>query len=130
MTKIVAPRLLAADGLIIGTPSYFDLPTGLLKVFMDRSNAILAELTEKKLPYGLVVVGQSNMESLSFATQALERFCGICGMECVPDGHVKAIARDVADVQRNESNMKAARRLGLSLSRKVLRRINPTEDTR
>lgn len=122
MTKVVVPKLMTSDAVIFGTPSYFDLPTGLLKVFMDRTNLILGELTKKQMLCGTIVVGQSTIESLTAAAQAVDRYCSICGMRSVDNACVKVLARDIGDVQKDPEALHAARALGRSMARALLAR--------
>lgn len=116
MGRLVVPKLMDADALIIGTPSYFDLPTALVKNFMDRTNMILGRLTEKALPCGIVVVGQSDMESLNTACEAVRRYCRICEMQEVEHSPVAAVARDCGDVRGDSDAVGKARELADSVA--------------
>ena len=43
----VYPKLLTADVIVLATPSYFEMPSGLLKNFLDRTVAIWPRLEKK-----------------------------------------------------------------------------------
>lgn len=115
MQAYVIPQMLSCDAIILGSPSYFDLPTAQMKRFMDRSNMILGQVIKRALRYGLVVVGQSDKASLDATCRALRRYCRIFGMKEVAGSPVKAIARNEGDVSRNYSTLEAAERLAHSL---------------
>ncbi|MFX0202779.1 MAG: flavodoxin family protein [Candidatus Hodarchaeota archaeon] len=115
MTNVIVPKILKADALVIGTPSYFDLPSGFLKLFMDRSNMILNTLCEKALPYRIIIVGQSDMTSLNAVGEAVKRYCAICGMRLVEDCTLQVIARDIGDVEKDKGALAKARNIGLKL---------------
>lgn len=111
----VIPQLLTCDAIVLGSPSYFGLPTAQMKRFMDRSNMVLSQVTKRGLRYGLVVVGQSEKASLDATCRALRRYCKILGMREVAGSPVRAIARDEGDVRNDKSALEAAERLARSL---------------
>jgi len=45
----IYPKILAADALALGTPVYFEMLSGLLKNFMDRTCPIWTKLAGKKV---------------------------------------------------------------------------------
>jgi len=47
--NVIYPKLLEADCLVFGTPAYFELVSGILKNFMDRTCAIWLRLQGKSL---------------------------------------------------------------------------------
>lgn len=116
MQKIVMPELLSSDALVLGTPSYFDLPSAQMKRFMDRTNMILTKLTEMKLPVGIVVVGQSEIVSLEAACEAVRNYCRICEMKEAQRSPVFAIARDIGDASKSADAINAAKELGRELT--------------
>jgi multimeric flavodoxin WrbA len=115
MQKFVLPELLLADVLVIGSPAYFDLPTGQLKRFMDRSNAALSRIQKRHCKYGIVVVGQSEPESLNTTFKAIKNYCRICGMKAAVKKPICIIARDEGDVEKNEMAKKSIRTLANQL---------------
>ena len=115
MQSIVIPQLLTSNAIVLGTPSYFDLPTAQIKRFMDRSNMVLNKLSNLRLRYGLVVVGQSEKKSLDATCRALRRYSRICCMKEVQGSPVRVIARNEGDVHTDEAAIAAAIRLARSL---------------
>ncbi len=102
MSEIIYDKILMADSLVLGSPSYFDMPTGLMKSFMDRTNAILTKLIEKEYTYGIVVVGQSEISSLESTCESIRKYCSICEMKEIGQP-LQVIARDVGDAQKKEN---------------------------
>jgi multimeric flavodoxin WrbA len=115
MQRRVVPLLLAADAIILGSPSYFDMPSAQIKRFMDRSNMVLNRITKKGMACALVVVGQSEMASLNAACRALRRYTKICGMKEVRGSPVRVIARDEGDVRASKSAIDEAKGLANGL---------------
>ncbi|MCL0058670.1 flavodoxin family protein [Dehalococcoidia bacterium] len=116
MQKMVVPELLSSNALVLGTPSYFDLPTAQMKRFMDRTNMILTKLTKRKLPVGIIIVGQSEIASLEAACEAVRHYCGICEMNEVKRSPVFVIARDIGDASRNTDAINAVKELGREIA--------------
>jgi len=116
MQKTVIPELLSTDALILGTPSYFDLPSAQLKRFMDRTNMILSKLTNKSLALGIVVTGQSEIPSLKATCEAVRNYCRICHMKESRKSPILVIARDVGDASKNLEAIKSVKALGRNLA--------------
>jgi len=111
----VIPAMLQADAIVLGTPSYFDLPTGLMKVFMDRTNMAMTSIAARRLLFATVIVGQSEPASLSAVHDALSRYCDILEMRPFPGNTVQVIAREPGEVGGQRAALKAAQALGKSL---------------
>ncbi|MFA5308760.1 MAG: flavodoxin family protein [Dehalococcoidales bacterium] len=60
----VYPKLLAADVIVLATPGYMGLLSGLLKNFLDRTCAVWPRLEGKRLA-GLAVAEESAGQSIS-----------------------------------------------------------------
>jgi len=82
----IYPKLLEADIIILGTPVYFDMLSGMLKNFMDRTCAIWPKLERKKMA-GIAVAE----EGIGKAVDNLKTYANICSMEWV--GQVTALAK-------------------------------------
>jgi multimeric flavodoxin WrbA len=98
----IYPKLLAADAIVLATPVYFSLLSGLLKNFMDRTCAIWPRLEGKRLA-GLAVAE----EGIGQAIRNLKVYGDLCGMEWV--GSVTALAKrpgEAARVKRLETRLK------------------------
>jgi multimeric flavodoxin WrbA len=79
-------KLIEADIIILGTPVYFDMLSGLLKNFMDRTCAIWPKLWGKKMA-GIAVAE----EGIGKAVDNLKTYANMCNMEWV--GQVTALAK-------------------------------------
>ena len=92
----IYPKLMAADCLVFGTPAYFDLMTGLLKNFLDRTCAIWPHLEGKSLA-GVAVAE----EGIGQAIQNIKSYGDICGMKWV--GSVTGLAKNPGDIAKDKS---------------------------
>jgi multimeric flavodoxin WrbA len=105
----IYPKLLEADIIIMGTPVYFDMLSGMLKNFMDRTCAIWPRLAGKRLA-GMAVAEAG----VGKAVDNLKTYANICSMEWA--GQVTALAklpRAVAgDADLNIRIRKLAKKLG------------------
>ena len=94
--NVIYPKLLEADCLVIGTPAYFDLVSGLLKNFLDRTCAIWPRLEGK--PLAGVVVAE---EGIGQAIQNIKTYASLCGMHWV--GSVTGLAKNPGDIAQNKN---------------------------
>jgi multimeric flavodoxin WrbA len=92
----IYPKLLAANCLVFGTPVYFDLLSGLLKNFMDRTCAVWPQLAGK--PLAGVAVAE---EGIGQAINNLKSYAALCGMPWV--GSVTGLAKNPGDIAKNKS---------------------------
>jgi multimeric flavodoxin WrbA len=106
--NVIYPKLLQADCLVFGTPVYFDLMSGLLKNFMDRTCAIWPKLNGK--PVAGVAVAE---EGIGQAIHNLQSYAKICSMPWV--GSVIGLAKAPGEIAKDKS---VARRL-LKLADKI-----------
>lgn len=103
-------KLLEADGLAFGTSVYFEMLSGLLKNFMDRTCPIWPKLELKPI-VGIAVAE----EGIGKAVDNLRTYASVCGMRWI--GYVTALARTP---QRVSKDMDAGRQLE-QLARKLVR---------
>ena len=92
----IYPKLVAADCLVFGTPAYFDMLSGLLKNFMDRSCAIWPSLEGK--PIAGVAVAE---EGIGQAIQNIKTYASLCRMHWV--GSVTGLAKNLGDIAQNKN---------------------------
>ena len=104
----IYPKLLAADCLVFGTPGYFDMMSGLLKNFLDRTCAIWPRLAGK--PVAGIAVAE---EGIGQAIQNIKTYASLCGMPWV--GSVTGLAKNPGDIAQNKN---VTRRL-LNLADKI-----------
>jgi multimeric flavodoxin WrbA len=111
MQKIY-PKLLGADVIILGTPVYFYMLSGLLKNFLDRTCPIWPRLEGKSIA-GMAVAE----ENIGQAIQNLKTYASVCGMRWV--GSITALAKTPGEVAQNKSLDQRLKRLAKRLVRSV-----------
>ena len=92
----IYPKLLAADCLVFGTPAYFELVSGILKNFMDRTCAIWPRLEGKPLA-GIAVAE----EGIGQAIQNFKTYAALCKMPWV--GSVTGLAKNPGDIAADKA---------------------------
>lgn len=107
-------EVLAADGLIIGAPTYFLGPTGILKTTLDRALGYLPRFAaEPRKPAGVIVTaGLPNWDQLSVPLAS--QFALTMGGRLV--GTLTAYAPGPAQALVDPSNAAAAHRLGQAVA--------------
>jgi multimeric flavodoxin WrbA len=98
----VYPKLLAADTIVLATPAYFEMLSGLLKNFLDRTCPIWPRLEGKGMA-GLAVAE----EGIGQAIKNFKTYASLCKMRWL--GSVTALAktpREVAEDKRLEPRLK------------------------
>jgi len=108
--QLIYPKLMEADGFVFGTPVYFDMLSGLLKNFMDRTCPIWPKL-ESKRAVGVAVAE----EGIGQAIANLKAYSGITGMQWV--GQVTALAKLPRQVAKDKDAELQLERLGRKLVR-------------
>ena len=91
----IYPKLVEADGLAFGTPVYFEMLSGLLKNFMDRTCPIWPRLELKPI-VGIAV----SEEGIGKAVENLRTYSSVCAMRWV--GHVTALAKAPEQISRDK----------------------------
>jgi multimeric flavodoxin WrbA len=89
MNSILA-RVIDADAVVLATPVYFEMLSGLLKNFLDRTCPIWTHMKGKPLA-GLAVAE----EGIGQAMQNLKTYCKVCGMRWV--GGISILAKNPGD---------------------------------
>jgi multimeric flavodoxin WrbA len=89
----VYPKLLAADAIVLATPGYMEMLSGLLKNFLDRTCAVWPRLEGKRLA-GLAVAE----EGIGQTIQNLKTYGKLCKMRWI--GSVSVLAKNPADAAR------------------------------
>jgi multimeric flavodoxin WrbA len=104
----IYPKLVEADGLAFGTPVYFEMLSGLLKNFMDRTCPIWTRLELKPI-VGIAVAE----ESTGKAIENLRTYSSVCGMRWV--GQVTALAKTPEQVSQDRDVKRRLEQLGKRL---------------
>ena len=89
-------KLLTTNAIVLATPGYFEMLSGLLKNFLDRTCPIWPRLASKKIA-GLAVAE----ESVGQAIQNLKTYASLCKMDWV--GSVTALAKTPGEAALNKS---------------------------
>lgn len=110
MTQIY-DKLLKADGIIIGAPTYFGLPPGILKNFMDRTSPIYRKLDNKVGGVLTVGMSESNFGGIELSAQAIRIFLLWHNMTVV-GGPVCAKAEKPNEIETDKKVEKECMELG------------------
>jgi len=98
-------KMLAADGIVFGTPVYFYMLSALLKNFMDRTVPIWPLLKGKRAA-GVAVAE----DTIGKAIENLRTYTDLCKMTWV--GEVSALATKPGEVASNEAVAESLAELG------------------
>ena len=107
MTEVY-PKLLAADAIVLATPGYFEMLSGLLKNFLDRTCPIWPRLEGKKI-IGLAVAE----EGIGQAIQNFKTYASLCKMQWI--GSATALAKTPGEVAQNVDLERQLKRLARRL---------------
>ena len=89
----VYPKLIAADAIVLATPGYMEMLSGLLKNFLDRTCAVWPRLEGKRIA-GLAVAE----EGIGQTIRNLKGYAKLCKMHWM--GSVSVLAKNPADASR------------------------------
>jgi multimeric flavodoxin WrbA len=106
-----------ADGIILGSPSYFQAVTGPMKNFIDRIGFL--GLQRKKVDFnGKVggVVAVTRRSGVSSTCNQMLTFLTALGVVIPSGGRVYAIARNKGDVVNDKEGMDSAHSMGKSIA--------------
>lgn len=106
----ISKKMGEAKGIVIGSPTYFDNVSGLLKNFIDRTLPLYETGKLKGKFLAVTVVGEADMQSINRVVDYLKIFGEICEMKFV--GSVSAIAGAPGSVRENENKIQELRQLG------------------
>jgi len=104
----VYPKLLTADVIVLATPAYFEMLSGLLKNFLDRTVAIWPRLEGKRIA-GLAVAE----EDVGQTIQNLKVYASLCRMQWM--GSVTVLAKNPGEAAKKEGLERRLKRLSKKL---------------
>ena len=104
----ILPELLAADIIVLGTPGYMGLLSGLLKTFLDRTCPVWPALKGKGLA-GVAVAEEDSCAAIS----NIRTYGNLLGMRW--QGSIKALAKLPKEASRIPGLEKRLQRLGTKL---------------
>jgi multimeric flavodoxin WrbA len=105
----IFPKLLSADVIVLGTPAYFYMLSGLLKNFLDRTCPIWPRLEGKKIA-GVAVAE----EGLGQAVSNLRSYASCCNMKWI--GSITALAKTPGEVAQQKAVEQKLKRLARSIT--------------
>lgn len=108
----IYPKLLAADVIVLATPGYMEMLSGLLKNFLDRTCAVWPRLEGKKLA-GLAVAE----EGIGQTMQNLKHYGKLLKMQWA--GGVSALAKEPGAVAKNKTLKPRLNRLARKLAGEI-----------
>ena len=113
-------EILRADGVILGSPSYFQAVTAQMKIFIDRIG-FLALARERKDFAGKVggVIAVARRSGVSSTCNQMLTFLTAARMTIPSGGRAFAIARQKGEVTRDKEGMESARYLGKMMVKAV-----------
>lgn len=92
-TNIIVPKLVDADMLIFASPVYFNMPSAMMKNFIDRSNCMCQYFADNPKKARLFLVGQTDEVSLTSAKRCFQEYFDIMGFD-YESNDIYRIARD------------------------------------
>lgn len=104
----VYPKLLTADAIVLATPGYMEMLSGLLKNFLDRTCAIWPRLEGKKIA-GLAVAEEGTGQTI----HNLKTYAFLCKMNWI--GSVAALAKTPGEISKNNNIKPRLNRLAKKL---------------
>ena len=107
----VYPKLLAADVIVLASPGYMEMLSGLLKNFLDRTCAIWPRLEGKRIA-GLAVAE----EGIGQTIQNFKTYARLCKMGWA--GSVATLAKNPGDIADNKNIKPRLKRLPNSCTEK------------
>jgi multimeric flavodoxin WrbA len=121
-------EMLRADGIILGSPSYFQGVTAQMKIFIDRVG-FLALARERKDFVGKVggVIAVARRSGVASTCSQMLTFLTAVRMTIPGGGRAFAIAREKGEVKRDKEGIESARYLGKMMV-KMVDMINPRNE--
>ena len=106
-------KFMDADILVLGTPSYFSMMTGLMKNWVDRTNPLYFKKPLEKQVY-ILAVGAANEKSINAAAESLKVFCEIDGMDV--NDIITAKADDPETIKNDQDIIQKLKILGKKIN--------------
>ena len=96
-SNFIIPKLKEMDIFIFASPVYFNMPTALMKNFIDRTNCLCEYFSENTKIARLFLVGQADMQSLESAKRCYFEYFEIMGFDAFAEP-IMRIARDADEL--------------------------------
>ena len=102
----IVPKIKDSDMIIFASPVYYNMPTAMMKNFIDRSNALFKYFEENKKKVATFLVGQADESSLAFAYNCFKEYYAILDLPEVGEP-ILEIARDPDELVFDDEIKKA-----------------------
>jgi multimeric flavodoxin WrbA len=113
-------EFLKADGIILGSPSYFQGVTAQMKIVIDRIGFLALARGRKDFAEKVGgVIGVARRSGVSSTCNQMMTFMTAVGMVIPSGGRVFAIGREKGEVAKDQEGMDSARHLGKMMVRTV-----------
>ncbi len=113
----VYPKLITTDAIILATPGYMEMLSGLLKNFLDRTCAVWPRLESKRIA-GLAVAE----EGIGQTIQNLKGYAKLCKMRWT--GSVSVLAKNPTDASHIPGLERRLKRLAKKIISQLDSRLN------
>ena len=111
-----APKFAEADGMLIGTPTYYAHSNGQLLAFLDRLFFSSATTVDKTMKVGAAVVSSRRAGSTS-AFEEINKYFTICSMPIVSSTYWNEVHGHVKEhVEKDLEGLQTMRNLGRNMS--------------
>ncbi len=113
-------EILKADGVIMGSPSYFQGVTAQMKTFIDRIGFLALARGRKDFAEKVGgVIAVARRSGVSSTCNQMFTFMTAVGMVIPNGGRVFAIAREKGEVTKDQEGMDSARHLGKMMAQTI-----------
>ena len=113
-------EILKADGIIMGSPSYFQGVTAQMKLFIDRIGFLALARGRKDFVEKVGgVIGVARRSGVSSTCNQMMTFMTAVGMVITSGGRVFAIGREKGEVAKDQEGVDTARHLGKMMARTI-----------
>lgn len=114
-------EIVKADGVIMGSPSYFQGVTAQMKIFIDRVGFLALARGRKDFAEKVGgVIGVARRSGVSSTCNQMITFMTAVGMIIPSGGRVFAIGREKGEVAKDQEGMNSARHLGKMMVRTIV----------
>lgn len=122
-----APKFNEADGMIVGTPTYYAGPNGQLHSFLDRLFFSTMFTVDKTMKVGATVVSSRRAGSTS-AFDDINKYFTICSMPVASSTYWNEVhGYKAEDVEKDKEGMQVMRNLGRNMAF-LLKAINAQKE--
>ena len=111
--KEINEKLSNANVIIFGSPTYFDNVTGLMKIFMDRTDPLCTGKKLRNKIAGVICVGEIGPESIRKSMRTIMDFC--VDHRMIIKGGLMVKAHKENEISEKENILEEARKLGKKL---------------